>query len=958
MPLLYLVILSGTILLGTSAPGSPPAAHAPAGRFSTEGFLIGDYPVQIALAGDWRRQTSVPGLGKDQFFSQRTSVRLAFLQRLAPLGGKPAIDFLFHSMMESMRGPNLVSMAPREVLVDQGDEYALAQSAILREAGMEISYRWLITSHGGLTHIVVGFVPKPKQQHLQRLLDPLVRDFPAPAPGSSWEREGGMESKEISRDWGTVVLTHRPAAWRPGGPGDAFFALDHSDGESLYFFEYEDWDEAEIAESLTTHFTNTDYSLLSAPKERVLRKVHGREFRAQDSNGSSVRSWLASTGGRSYLEIRLETGHSEEIAEAIWESLLSSIEVEIAPPVFAFPQVDSGDAASPPPSAAPPAIHAWLRSARWLGTAEGVRASGVLPTGDGWVVYGQGGIQRITADRKTRWVDQSDRSFPAGAVTLAADGSLLCRWGGMQHRFFEESGEWSPLHPRTSARVELKAAEFQIEMAETRSQVGFASLPHSGVARLVHLQGEDKELIRPLGGNLVQWICADRTRESAMIALEPINLDESRPRWDLIDLQLLHRDGSLTPLLRGWQVEAIAGGDQEWLVTGTPEGGVSGIYRVSATGDPQLLLSGIEFRGIAIDSDHVIVAGPPYEPALSASRGTALYRVDREVLANAGPASAPHGCHRLNQIAQRALADAEFQGVHGAFQDAPSIHAFVSRASEISEELFSVPLPPSNDLDRHFAQWIEEGRYLTPEGIALITAMVSRAFLEKGAEWVPSSVPISAVSTVEPMRRATSFTVVRNPGRIVWSTLFESEGYWRPITEVTTENEGRSLLLGFDGVALMRKLEETSDHSAFSILERDSSELTELLQEHRKNIYLRYEVYEHLMARRRYVDLQRCAQPFVEVEDPLFFDRRAVLAARYAEGDSSGSHGLIDDLIQFVRRYPGAPAAYDLLAHAYLRRGEKDDTRRARACFDRVLSLTDRGDEVERARLGLDALGQ
>ena len=935
-------LLCGIILFGTSLPAAD--------------FSVGDFPVEVELPGEWRRQTSVPGLGKDQFFSPRTSVRLAVLQRLTPLGGKPAIDALFQSMMESMRGPSLISMAPREVLVDRGDRYALAQSAILREAGMEISYRWLITCHDGLTHIVVGFVPKPKQGHLQSILDPLVRKFPAPGPGSKWAKEGNVLGREVARDWGRLTFTHRPIAWSPGTSDDAFFQLDHSDGESIAFFEYNDWDAEHIIQSLVSHYSGSDYALLEPPQERSRGKVTGREVRGEDPNGSSIRSWLVTLDERSFLEIRFETGHSGAIADAIWESMLAAIEVEIAPPVFAFPQVSNDPTVTPPPPPAPASVRAWLRGSRWLGTADGVRASGVLAVDDCWVVYGQGGIQEITSDRKTRWIDDGEWPYLPGSVIAADQNALLFRWGGEHHRFDEESQQWIPLQPHTSARLELGPVRFQVEMSSSRSQVGFSDVPQSSHATLVRFEGSARSET-PLPGQLVQWMVADQKGERALVALDPINLDESRPRWDLVDLQLLSRDGTLTPHLTGWQVEGIVGGNDEWLVTGSPAGGIGGIYRVPLEGEPELLLSGIEFRGVAIDSDHVVVAGPPYEPALESSGGTALYRVDRETLVAHGPASAPFGAVRMNEIAQRAV-DFSEGSIHRQFESADAIRRFVARASNAAEDLCSRSLPTTGpELDRHFAQWIEDGRYLTPDGIALITALVTVGFLDAGAEWVPGQESLPSVSHVEPMRRATSFAVARNPGRIVWSTLFDNEGYWRPMAEVTNENEGRALYLGFDGAALMEKLEGVSDLTAFEVLEKSPGDIADFLKEHRKNIYLRYEIYEHLMARGRFADLQVCAQPFLEESDPLFFDRRAVLAARYAAGETSDTAKLIDDLLQFVRHYPAAPAAYDLLAHAYLRRGERDDGRRARACFDRVLTLTDRGDEVERARAGLANLG-
>ena len=936
-------LLCGAILFGTSVGAAD--------------FSIGDYPVEIELPGQWRRKASVPGLGNDQFFSQRTSVRVAVIQRLTPLGGKPAIDFLFASMMDSMSGPSLVSMAPREVLVDQGDRYALAQSAILREAGIEVSYRWMITSRGGLTHIVIGFVPKPKQKHLQQILDPLVKKFPRPAAGSKWDREGGIISKEVSRDWGKVVFTHRPVAWGPGTADDAFFELDHSDGESLYFFEYDDWDAEDLADSLTSHYASTDYALIHPPKNRTYLENSGPEFRAEDPDGNSIRSWLIPIGDRSFLEVRLETGHSKEVADSIWESLFSSIAIELAPPVFAFPRVEEQPSASSPPPAAPQSVQAWLGGARWLGTAEGIRASGAFPVGDRWIVYGNGGIQELTADRSSRWIDQSDRSYRSGAITLAADNSLLYRWGLEQHRFVAEDQRWVAIEPRTSARVQLGSVRFQIEMPESRSQVGFSGLPEPNSPILVRIEGTSRTEVGPLTGKSAQWLVADRAGEHALIALEPVNLDESRPRWDLVDLQILHRDGSIKPLTTGWHVEAIAGGDGEWLVTGKPAEGIGGVYRVPLDGEPEMLLSGSEFRGVAIDADHVVVSGRPYEPALQSNRGTALYRVDRAVLVEWGPKSAPHGCARLNEIARRAIESTE-GGLGSAFGSAEGIRSFLARASKVSEDLCSVPLPAGKALDTCFAQWIDEARLLNPDGIALITAMVTAAFLDSGAEWVASRTPISAVPILEPMRRATSFGIVRNPGRIVWTTLFDDDSYWRPISEVTRQVEGRTLYLGFDGVTLMGALMESSDVPAFAILEKDADSIGKFLTEHRENIYLRYEIYEHLMARGRYADLQACAKPFLQVEQPLFFDRRAALGARYAAGETSETEKLIEDLLDFVRRYPRAPAAYDLLAHTYLRRGGPDDGRRARACFERVLSLTEDGDEVDRARAGLDSLGE
>jgi hypothetical protein len=113
------------------------------------------------------------------------------------------------------------------------------------------------------------------------------------------------------------------------------------------------------------------------------------------------------------------------------------------------------------------------------------------------------------------------------------------------------------------------------------------------------------------------------------------------------------------------------------------------------------------------------------------------------------------------------------------------------------------------------------------------------------------------------------------------------------------------------------------------------------------------EVYLHLAAHRRFDVVRAIATEFMGRGEPLFIDRRADLLARLALSGAGDLSQLIADLQVAIQRHPRSPHFYDALGEAYRRRGEPDDSHRARRCYERVRELVEKGEFAERARRAL-----
>lgn len=902
-------------------------------------FEIGTFGATLKVPGEWKRTEFIPGMGKDQFV-YKGKARLVVTEVPTPFFN---VAFLRDTLETVLEGVGLAikvveASEPEVSLVN--DNQAVSIRAEVIEAGVTLDYCLVTLGSSNLYYLLAGFCPIAHKGLLDEAMNGVRAGF---NPGKTQQAE-----QELSFNWGRIRLRYPTPAWsvEDAEGTSAVFELEASpDTTAVYVFEYEGI--ADELRSATSDYFDREldnYSVIALPERSILGRTGLEILGSYGEEGKeTVRSLLIQAGPDRILELRMLAPHPQEISEQAWNILVDNLEMQV------FPEAKAFELPGPKPGArkeAPSYSKPILEKADWLGTAPGVTAKGVVERDGEYVVYGRGGVQRVAADGQVEWYYERDTTIAAGTV-FVGDGMILIRFGDKLWAR-DKAGEWSVPFEGQFARVRLVEGVLVAQRSQRTDVFGFLQLPPADNDRLQMIKGDGStaDLYGTPDLQLL-WLVASGDSETALLCRRAVGLNGAAVRYDLEQLSALSADGKEVSL-GTWDVHHIGPADGGWLVTGRPQGGVRGLYEVRAGTGPTLLLAGREWIGVKAKDSELIFAGPVYAPAKGATSGTGLYRVAYEVLAQYGAQSQPFQSAEINALGRDALRGAE-GGVAGVFESKAAIRAFVARANERAEKSYGCPIArDSETLDALFKDWMSESSAFDASGIALLNALVAHALLEKGAEWVPGGVEGWGVPARAWASPANSYAFAVSPGATVSSTLFEDDGYWRPVAEVLEKADGRQILLGFDLEVLGRRVAEYSETKVMQLLAKpDVAGLSAHLQAHRANLYLRYEVYEVLASRSHFQDLIALSYPFAKVEEPAFFDLRSWLSGRLAAGEDAKA--LVADTLAAVQQFPRAPAIFEILGHAYLKRADDLDPRRARQCFERVLELQDSGVHADRA---------
>jgi cytochrome c-type biogenesis protein CcmH/NrfG len=208
--------------------------------------------------------------------------------------------------------------------------------------------------------------------------------------------------------------------------------------------------------------------------------------------------------------------------------------------------------------------------------------------------------------------------------------------------------------------------------------------------------------------------------------------------------------------------------------------------------------------------------------------------------------------------------------------------------------------------------------------------------LDEGAVWVPSAAPTRASSMNETgWEGSTLLAVAVRPLQVVVSTLYQEEGWYQPLSEITSRAKGRVLLLGETKEALLaaldgRRLADVEELAGKARADR----LVSTLLAHPSNTHLREVVYHFLLASWQSERVADVAGAIVKTEHAAAEDRQAWLAARLSlEPGAKEVERLIGDLRDAISREPKATSLYLMLGAAYEKSKRPDAVELARACY-------------------------
>ncbi|MCB1037573.1 MAG: hypothetical protein KDD47_27320, partial [Acidobacteria bacterium] len=660
-----------------------------------------------------------------------------------------------------------------------------------------------------------------------------------------------------------------------------------------------------------------------------------------------------------WIDLRMLTsgpgGHREEL----WSELLDSLRARREAPVDAFPVVDAAEEDEEPYFTA--AARELLEASRFL--AESTWAKVVEAQGDGTLLIRE--AKRVVRTNPGTGAEPSE-SGPAELEILLSSGSYLSGtpvgWGS--EVLYLESGK----EVQRIVDGELEAAGFTADRAtaageelllarspEARSLLGFDHLPAVGPTRLL-LRKRD-------GSERTVAEIAERSVEAlayqdglALVAAVPraapgAGQDEAERELLLIDLAT----GTVRELERWKSVERVAPAAGRWLVSGTLGGGEEGVFLVAAEGGRELVLSGGQV-GLGGDEESLLFAA---ERCLGEGAAVGcVYRAPLPKVRELGREFWPFGVHLLNEAAAEISERQRSAVVPSDPRTLDEVRALTALADEVVSARAGAPLPAAAaGIDLLVGQLVYEEE-VSNEAIALLSALVTKAFLAEGAQWVAPEAAVPPRLGASGWEAENAFAVGLRPVAVVQSTLFDGESWYQPVDEILERSRGRRIFVGPDAASL-RAAVPGADQADLSELIREASRdrLVALLEEDPGNLYLRDEVYRGLAARGRHEVLTSVAESFAASEGAAGIDRIAAAAGRLA-GDPSPDEAdeLLVGLRASIEESPGEAALYLLLGAAYERSSLPEKLKYARVCFEKVGELGVYGPVAEAAEAALERL--
>ena len=638
-----------------------------------------------------------------------------------------------------------------------------------KERSEELTTRFDLLSHHGLTYVFRTWVPKDGREALGEEAASFVDGFEFPGADSKWEERHRPITKRVV--WGgyRISFSIRRTAFAPEDSESAlasFMSLDDESGVHIA--------EADVSGSLEQYLDEmTDDlredwpALETRSREDVKISAIACRRAVMDVEGDAVVLVVAPLRGGNALDIRYISPGASDLPRAERDLFFSTLRIEPIENIGAFPEVD-GAAAQPEESPVDEYVERLLAKARLLGDtglAYVVRASRV---GDDLIVAGNNEVRRLPAASTT-----SESLYRASdwqrSLTFAEGPAGLVIVDDRQEVLRLERGTAEPTGTAANRVVPGGKNGILLLRPGTAPFVpGLGELPWVGPERLIALQEDGTERVVHEFSTRVQDL-ATNGAGTAVLANTASRV-ESYPATNHV--AIVPFDGGAARQLEGWEtVSTLAPAGDGWLLTGRREGEPSGIYRIAADGAAELLIADPDVTGVEQRGDELVLL---HRRELGVETKTRAWAVPMESVRAHGRFCMPFTSARLSAIARRVF-DGQADG--WPFAAADDLRSCARRANEIAVELAGRPLPTTGrDLDRVLGAAAASTMELSGEGEVLLAVLLAAGWLEQGGEWVPGEAATGRFAQRRMQEPPDGLmTVVHSPLEVVASTLYDTE---------------------------------------------------------------------------------------------------------------------------------------------------------------------------------------
>lgn len=405
-----------------------------------------------------------------------------------------------------------------------------------------------------------------------------------------------------------------------------------------------------------------------------------------------------------------------------------------------------------------------------------------------------------------------------------------------------------------------------------------------------------------------------------------------------IDLE----SGDAHPLPRFENGAELAPAEGGWLVTGEPEGGCFGIYRVLVDGSTEPLLLGGRLRGIAIDERYLVYSVPF---AIGSPRAAEhIYRIARSKLPSFATTNATISPEQMSEIADTLLQEFGTDSLRAALSDRPTRDRLIARTTEIAHTKFDRVIPSSLDaIDR----WIREPRLANrcdDATVELTAILLTEQLLGQGGEWIDATATSSvndsllfAVTTDS----AGALGIV--PLKYVRSQIEQGGGRWLLREEIEL-HEGCHVLVSTSMQAIRQRMHDLGSIDLLDFVDRrprDAEAIVKRLLEQSTVLELRELVYAKIASDGDVEALFTIADRMChELTPSVTIDRYARFVARLAKVERGEEDpALFEEIQADAHANPESTHLALILARCLEQRNTPQDRERARLTYQQCIDL-------------------
>lgn len=930
-------------MVGMAGMASPAAA---------ERYQVGTLGATIP-GDDWERRTINKDLGPDQFLRADRNYFMVVLETFDLYEVRSdfvdKLDAFAAGISGSKPDPEL-GYARHDGVTRATRRFAASS------AGLDFRYQIdLISAGDGLGYVFLSWSVKSAGEGLEQQMEATLAGFELPGPESEWAKKATPSRHELEFAGRTVELTYRDSVFEEGSSrAGQRYSLNAGNGSlSVHLLLDELGGDADSAldQVLTIATQGEDYEELA--RSDVERGGPGSDLapgrqallRRDGDPPIDLAVAVIDAGDGDWVDLRMVSTGSTGHREGLWNRLLASVRVTTPDDLDAYPVV------STPPEAEStylaPGARRLLEESHLLGT---VSAPVSAVVGDGDLLVRDG--RRVTLvspapagegePGSTRVLYESDDYF-GGTLVPWGEWVLLVRDG--EDLSVITDGELEPASFKADVVAPAGPADVDLLLArngKSTELVGFGDLPSVGLSLIVARGDGGKErILFGLEDQDVTALARRSTGEvlSAATVRTVLSAAEEGPP---VHLYLVSRGHREPEEIGRWQrIDRLEPGPDGWLVTGAPAEGGPGVYRVSDDGTTELLLSGSPTGLVLTDTELTFSSAKCLEPSEDTYR-FCVYRADLDLVRELGRTFQPFTTEIVNRIAARVWPDLDGNPADVFPATRQAIADTVATADEVARELAGVELPVAGAGVDDLLGSMTYDSEVSDGGVLLLSVVLSESLLRDGAAWEPAGEArrsTGAAHDAGSWEAENAFAVGLHPLTVVVSTLYEEDGWYRPVETIADRAAGRTIVLGLDPDAVAARVRAEVIPGLEEPLRAARVEpLAAALAARPENVHLRQVVYEQLAAGGHQAELAELAGRFAARDDARGEDLVAWMAARLAaEPSPEETSAAIADLRAAIERAPDEAGLYLLLGAAYERTSDADDPGRSRklaqACY-------------------------